>query len=73
MGGEDDIWGQSERGIDSGQDDGRIRGSIVGDEASMAEAFADIPFEFVGEVASAGAVAEATDIESGATSRRHCS
>jgi len=65
------ILGESGEGIDSGQNDGRVRGSIVGDEASRAGAFADIPFEFVGEVASAGAMAEATDIESCATARRH--
>jgi len=61
--------GKSEKGIDSGQDDRRIRGSIVGDEASRVEAFADIPFEFVGQIARTGAMAEAADIESRATSR----
>ena len=31
----------------------------------------DIPFELVGEVASAGAVAEAGDVKSSAASARH--
>ena len=31
----------------------------------------NVPFEFVGEVASAGAVAEARDVERGATAARH--
>jgi len=46
--------------------------SLGDDEASRVEAFADIPFEFVGEVAGAGAMAETADIESCATTRRHC-
>ena len=32
---------------------------------------ADIPFEFVGEVAGASAVAEASDIEGGSAASRH--
>ena len=34
-------------------------------------ALKDVPFELVGEVASAGAVAEAGDVESGTASARH--
>lgn len=33
----------------------------------------DVPFEFVGKIASARAVAEASHIEGGATSARHVS
>lgn len=33
--------------------------------------FADVPFEFVGKVASPGAMAEARDIKGGSTSTRH--
>lgn len=33
--------------------------------------FVDVPFEFVGKVASAGAMAEACDIEGSPTSSRH--
>ena len=40
-----------------------------GDEEDLG-ASVDIPFEFVGEVARAGAMAEARDVESG-TSARH--
>jgi hypothetical protein len=35
------------------------------------EALGDVPFEFVGEIASAGAVTEARDVERGATTARH--
>jgi len=43
-----------------GEDDGRVgRGS------------GNVPFEFVGEVASAGAVAEAGDVERGTTTAGH--
>jgi hypothetical protein len=43
-----------------GEDDGRVgRGS------------GNVPFEFVGEVASAGAVAEARDVERGTTTAGH--
>ena len=31
----------------------------------------NVPFEFVGEVASAGAVAKASDVEGGTTAARH--
>jgi hypothetical protein len=34
-------------------------------------ALSNIPFELVGEVAGAGAVAEASDIERGAAAARH--
>lgn len=37
----------------------------------MSNAVGDIPFEFVGEVLCAGAVAEAGDVECSAASR-HC-
>ena len=43
-----------------GEDDGRVgRGS------------GNVPFEFVGEVARAGAMAEASDVEGRATTARH--
>jgi hypothetical protein len=50
-----------ETGMDGkGKDGGRVgRGS------------GNVPFEFVGEVASAGAVAEAGDVERGTTAARH--
>jgi hypothetical protein len=43
-----------------GKDDGRVGRGLR-----------NVPFEFVGEVASAGAVAEAGDVERGTTAARH--
>ena len=43
------------------EDDGRAGGEALG----------DIPFELVGKVASAGAVAEAGDVERGSSAARH--
>jgi len=59
---EDDIYVAPRIMIHNGrQDDGRCGRGLR-----------DVPFEFVGEVASAGAVAEARDVERGATTaRRH--
>lgn len=41
------------------------------DGGRVGRGLGNVPFEFVGEVASAGAVAEARDVESGAASARH--
>jgi hypothetical protein len=41
------------------------------DDRGGREALGNVPFEFVGEVASAGAVAEARDVEGGTAAARH--
>jgi hypothetical protein len=42
------------------------------DAASLARLDSDVPFEFVGEVARASALTEASHVEGGATAARHC-
>jgi hypothetical protein len=42
-----------------------------GGTVAPGEALGNVPFEFVGEVASAGAVAEARNVERGTTAARH--
>jgi hypothetical protein len=41
------------------------------DGGRVGRGLGNVPFEFVGEVASAGAVAEAGDVERGTTAARH--
>jgi hypothetical protein len=48
--------------------EGRGRKGFAGCEVGS---LSNVPFEFEGEVASAGAMAEASDVESGTTARTH--
>jgi hypothetical protein len=41
------------------------------DDGRVGRGLGNVPFEFVGEVASAGAVAKASDVERGTTAARH--
>lgn len=50
---------------------GRGRGRKRGRKRERERGVVDIPFEFVGKVAGAGAVAEACDIQ-GSAAARHC-
>jgi hypothetical protein len=42
------------------------------DAASLARLDGDVPFEFVGQVARASALTEASHVEGGAAAARHC-